>query len=125
MKKNYDQNVCIRIDRNESQIIRCKERLEEVDVFIQDYAQILQLAGNSVRMKILILLQEGQRLCVCDLGEVLEMKIPAVSQHLRKLKDAKLVLTEREGVTIFYLINPEYQPIMATIFNRLPIAEVI
>lgn len=120
MKKIKDQNVCIRVDRDELQINRCKERIEGINDYIMEFAQVLQLAGNAVRMKILILLKEEKRLCVCDLAEVLEMKIPAVSQHLRKMKDANLVLTEREGTTIFYFINPAYQSVLESLFSNMP-----
>lgn len=120
MKKIKDQNVCIRINRDELQINRCKEHIEGINGYIMEFAQVLQLAGNAVRMKILILLKEEKRLCVCDLAEVLEMKIPAVSQHLRKMKDANLVLTEREGTTIFYFINPAYQSVLESLFSNMP-----
>ncbi len=120
MKKIKDQNICVRVDRNEQQISRCKERIEGINDFIQDFSQILQLAGNEVRMKILILLREEKRLCVCDLGEVLDMKTPAVSQHLRKLKDTKLVYTEREGTVIYYSISQKMRPILDVILNLIP-----
>lgn len=120
MKKIKDQNVCIRLDRDGQQITRCKERIQEVNNNLSEMAQILALAGNEVRLKILMLLQEEQKLCVCDLGEVLEMKIPAISQHLRKMKDAGLVYTEREGTVIFYQINPQLKPTLDTILNLIP-----
>lgn len=119
MKKIKDQNVCIRVDRNEQQINKCKERIQEVGTSISETAQILALAGNEIRLKILMLLQEEQKLCVCDLSEVLEMKIPAVSQHLRKLKDAGLVFTEREGTVIFYQISSQLKPTLNTILNLI------
>jgi len=115
-----DQNICIRIDRNEQQINRCKERIQELDISLLEVAQILSLAGNEVRLKILLLLREEQKLCVCDLGEVLKMKTPAISQHLRKLKDVGLVFTEREGTVIYYQINPQLQPTLDTILNLIP-----
>ena len=80
-------------------------------------AQILALAGNEVRLKILLLLQAEEKLCVCDLSEILDMKIPAVSQHLRKMKDVRLVYTEREGTVVFYQINPEQKLTLDTILN--------
>jgi len=40
-----------------------------------------------------------------DLSDVLGMKIPAVSQHLRKLKDAGIVFTQREGTIIYYQLS--------------------
>ena len=120
MKKIQDQNVCVRIDRDEQQINRCKDRIQEVNTSLSGMAQTLSLAGNEVRLKILLLLKGEQKLCVCDLSEVLEMKIPAVSQHLRKLKDAGLVFTEREGTVIYYQITSQLKPTLDTILNLIP-----
>ncbi len=120
MKKIIDQNVCIRVDRDEIQINRCKERIALQQRSLQKMAQILSLSGNEVRLKILILLQEEEKLCVCDLSEILEMKIPAISQHLRKLKDANLVFTQRDGTIIFYRLSPPLQPILETILRLTP-----
>ena len=115
MKK--DNNVCIRVDRDGVQIERCKTKMEEIDSSASDFAKILSLAGNEVRMKILLLLQDEERLCVCDLSEILGMKIPAISQHLRKLKDANLVQTERAGTTIFYFLTEKAKPILQVLFQ--------
>ncbi len=117
MNKRKDQNICIRIDRDSSQIERCKNHIQEVQSDLSDMAQILTLAGNEVRLKILLLLQVEEKLCVCDLSEILEMKIPAVSQHLRKMKDAGLVYTEREGTVVYYQINPDRKPTLEHILN--------
>ena len=119
MKKNKDQNVCIRIDRDSSQIERCKDHIHEVNSSLTEMAQILALAGNEVRLKILLLLQAEQKLCVCDLGEILDMKIPAVSQHLRKMKDARMVYTQREGTVIFYYHSPQMKPKLDMIINLI------
>ncbi len=121
MKKSKDQDVCIRIDRDGSQIERCKKHILEVNTSLTKMAQILALAGNEVRLKILLLLQAEEKLCVCDLSEVLEMKIPAVSQHLRKMKDARLVYTEREGTVIFYQICETVMPVLSSIFEFIPV----
>lgn len=119
MKKVKDQNICVRIDRDEQQIQKCGERIQELNTSFSEMAQIFALAGNEVRLKTLFLLQEEKKLCVCDLSEILNMKIPAVSQHLRKLKDARLVYTEREGTVIFYHINPNLEANLNTILNLI------
>ena len=105
MKKTKAANTCIRAIRDEQQILRCKEQIKQIEVVLPNMAQLLSLAGNEVRLKILLLLQEEGRLCVCDLSDVLGMKIPAVSQHLRKLKDAGIVFTQREGTIIYYQLS--------------------
>ncbi len=69
---------------------------------LETLAELLAVAGNSQRLKILYLLHAHHEMCVCDLAEVLEMSESAVSQHLRKLKDKNLVKTRRAGQTIFY-----------------------
>ncbi len=71
----------------------------------------LSLIGNEVRLKILWLLQQGE-LCVCDLSDILKMTIPAVSQHLRKLKDLEMVDFRREGKTLYYFIHPQMSDII-------------
>lgn len=126
MKKSKDQNTCIRIDRDAAQIKECKSQLLKVNGELLKIAQILALAGNEVRLKILYLIQVEKKLCVCDLSEILDMKIPAVSQHLRKMRDASLVFTEREGTVIFYRICPPIKPKLDTILNliREPISEI-
>ena len=119
MKKADDRNICIRQSRNEEQIARCKAQVSNVGDSLYKTAQILALGGNEVRLKILLLLQAEQQLCVCDLGEILEMKTPAISQHLRKLKDAGLVLTEREGTVIYYSISPSTKPTIEAILRLI------
>ena len=69
---------------------------------LETLADLLALAGNTQRLRILYLLHAHKELCVCDLAEVLELTVSAVSQHLRKLKDKNIVNARREGQTIYY-----------------------
>ena len=79
----------------------------------------MALAGNEVRFKILFLLQRETELCPCDFADILEMSVPAVSQHLRKMKDAKIIGTRREGQTIFYHISKKHEAFLATILSNV------
>lgn len=117
MKK--DSNICIRLERDGEQIDRCRSKIKEIRDAVSRLSRTLSLCGNEVRMKILFLLREEGRLCVCDLSEILEMKVPAVSQHLRKLKDADLVFSQREGVTIYYDICPHVRSKLNIVFTLL------
>ena len=47
------------------------------------------------------------------------MTISAVSQHLRKLKDRKLIEAEREAQTIFYSLAKEYEKMLNPFFKIL------
>jgi len=58
----------------------------------------------DARVKIIDLLRDGP-LCVGALNRRLEISQSAVSQHLRILKDAELVRSERKGLFLHYEIN--------------------
>lgn len=108
---------CIRIEADVEQIKSCREKLKaNLQSFIQ-LSQILSLAGNEVRLKILFLLQEEGELCPCDLSDILGMTIPAVSQHLRKLKDGNIIKSRKEGQTIFYSLKSEHLKMLRPFFK--------
>lgn len=124
-KKKTRSNVCIRTCRDETQIFRCRQYVKDLTTPAKDLASTLSLASNEVRMKILLLLAEEHSLCVCDLSEILGMTVPAVSQHLKKLREGGLVFTEQDGVTIYYHISATAKPLLDTLFQLLnrPAAE--
>ena len=100
-------NKCIRVLADPVQIKECRESILEIQKPLKDISQLLSLAGNQVRLKILFLLYKEGEMCPCDLSDVLDMTVPAISQHLRKLKDRKIVLDKKVGQTIFYSLNNE------------------
>jgi len=114
-----ENNSCIRIEANIQQISNCKQTVAELENSFDKLSNALSLAGNNVRLKILYLLSQEQELCVCDLSDILGMNISAISQHLRKLKDRNIVLTERKAQTIFYSLTAEYEKIFLPFFKLI------
>ncbi|MEX2657019.1 MAG: metalloregulator ArsR/SmtB family transcription factor [Balneolales bacterium] len=110
---------CIRDVADLSQINRCIDSLNKVKPSILKLSDILKLAGNDVRLKILYLLSTEDDLCPCDLSDILDMTVPAVSQHLRKLKDAGILQPRREGQLIFYSLQEPYDEILKPLFNQI------
>ena len=86
---------------------------------VEFLANSLNLAGNGVRLRILFLLQEEGQLCVCDLSDILGKNISAISQHLRKLRDGKIITSKKTGQTIFYSMSTEYAHIFKPIFKLI------
>ena len=64
-------------------------------------SELFQALADEMRTKILYLLSFGE-LCVCDLAEILETSLPAVSHHLRLLKMMRLVKYRRDGKMVQY-----------------------
>lgn len=111
--------TCIRPYADQVLIAECKKKLQKAEHSFERLSQVLTLAGNDVRLKILYLLEEETELCVCDLADVLQMTIPAVSQHLRKLKDGNVLQTRRAGQTIYYSLKEEHLEIIKPLFEHI------
>ena len=116
---------CIRNDADQKQITRCKENLESNSANIKSMSKVLSIAGNEVRLKILFLLYIERELCPCDLADILEMSVPAISQHLRKIKDAGIINYRREGQTLYYTLVDKEINILTNIFETIGKAKKI
>ena len=69
-------------------------------------AQLLKLLANDQRLTVLCRLSGGE-MSVSQLGEHVDLKQSALSQHLAKLRAEGLVATRRDGQTIYYrLLDP-------------------
>ena len=116
---NKMSNTCIRVLADVNQINSCKEDMQRVAPEIEKIAKILNLAGNEVRLSILFLIYNEGEMCPCDLSDVLDMSVPAVSQHLRKLKDGSLVNDNKIGQTIFYRLIDENVSILYPMLKNM------
>ena len=116
-----NNTTCIRPYADKVLIGECKKKLHKAEISFSKLSQVLSLAGNDVRLKMLYLLEEQNELCVCDLADILEMTIPAVSQHLRKLKDGNILQTRRSGQTIYYSLMQEHLEIIKPLFEHITI----
>ena len=111
------KNVCIREQADPVQINNCREKMAANEKSFLQLSGILSLAGNDVRLKILYLLEEEKELCPCDLSDILSMSIPAISQHLRKMKDGNIIESRKEGQTIFYSLKKEHLKLLRPFFK--------
>jgi DNA-binding transcriptional ArsR family regulator len=74
-----------------------------VDAYLQAGLDAL---GDATRMAIFQKLAAGP-VAVNELARTLPVSRPAVSQHLRVLKDARLVTDSKSGTRRLYQLNPE------------------
>lgn len=74
---------------------------------IKEAEKVFKALGQSLRLKIVALLAE-QEFCVCELEEIFNVSQPAISQHLRILKEAGLVEEEKMGQWVFYSLERKY-----------------
>ena len=115
---------CIRTLADPVQINDCKETLDRMEENLTTTAKIFNLAGNEIRMKILFLLQKEEKLCPCDLSDILSITVGGVSQHLRKLKDGNLVKDKKVGQTVYYSLLKENVTMVLPVLQNLLTADI-
>lgn len=69
-----------------------------------ELADFFKVFADSTRIKILYVLLQSE-MCVCDIGQILNVSQSAVSHQLRMLKQMKLVKYRRDGKSIFYSLS--------------------
>lgn len=70
-------------------------------------AQTIKALSDTIRLRIVLLLQAEGELCVCDLMAVLGLPQSTVSRHLAYLKRSCWVDIRREGVWMYYSLSRE------------------
>ena len=69
-------------------------------------AKIFKALGDETRLEIVRMLV-GKERCVCAFLSRFPMSQPAISNHLRVLREAGVAIDSRDGRWIFYRLNPE------------------
>ena len=77
-----------------------RELLSHVDDF-QTVADVFKQLGDTTRIRIFWLLCHYEE-CVLNISVMLKMSSPAVSHHLRPLKNSGLIVSRREGKEVYY-----------------------
>src|SRR5512147_490882 len=78
--------------------------------------QAFSAVTEPTRLQILFLLGEQRRLCVGDIASHFRISRPAVSHHLKILKDNSLVVAEKTGQEVYYTVDTGNLVIMLRLF---------
>ena len=83
----------------------------------EDLAPLFKAIADPVRLRLLSLIacHEGGESCVCDLTEAFDVTAPTISYHLRILREAGLISSEKRGTWIYYWINPAVMARMSAV----------
>jgi ArsR family transcriptional regulator len=68
--------------------------------------RLLAALADPVRLDIVRELAGTKEVCACDLTDCCEVSQPTVSHHLRVLREAGVVVSERRGNNIYYRVAP-------------------
>ena len=84
-----------------------REPLTEDDA--KSLAAVFKALSDPVRLRLLSLIAsfEGGEACVCDLTGPFDVSQPTISHHLRVLREAGLIDSERRGTWVYYWVLPD------------------
>ena len=68
--------------------------------------QLLTALADPVRLRIVRQLAACDGICACDFTDGFEVSQPTISHHLRVLREARVVTSERRGSSIYYRLSP-------------------
>lgn len=71
-------------------------------------ARVAKALGDPIRLQIVdVLRKHAGKVCVCELTPLFDVRQPTVSHHLKVLRDAGLVDSERQGLWAYYYVLPD------------------
>ena len=71
-------------------------------------AEIAKALGDPIRLQLVdVLRKNAGKVCVCELVPLFDVSQPTLSHHLKKLRDAGIVDSERMGLWAFYYVKSE------------------
>lgn len=81
-------------------------------------ATMFKALGDPVRLRIfsMIASSPGGELCVCDVLDV-GVSQPTVSHHLKRLREAGLLTSRKEGTWVHYRVAPDVLEAMAALLH--------
>lgn len=116
---NKDCNNCKRLNcparivlphNHDPRTAKFIEHKPEVEVF-EKIADTFQMISDSTRLKILWLLCHSEE-CVVNIAAAIEMSSPAVSHHLRLLKQSGLIVSRKDGKETYYTLASTEEAIL-------------
>jgi ArsR family transcriptional regulator len=71
-------------------------------------AEVAKALGDPIRLQLVdVLRKHAGRVCVCELVPLFDIGQSTLSHHLKKLRDAGIVDSERTGLWAYYYVLPE------------------
>ncbi|MFQ5938320.1 MAG: ArsR/SmtB family transcription factor [Acidiferrobacterales bacterium] len=72
------------------------------------FARFFSALGDPTRQKILLVFESNEEICVNEIARLFKLSRPAISHHLRVLRNAELLLCEKRGKEVYYRVNYPY-----------------
>lgn len=103
-EENFVQNtICEVVCVDEEKVTRVKNELFQQNSF--EVAKIFKALSDDTRIKIAYALSLEEKLCVCDVANIIGSSTATASYHLRLLKNMGLAKYRKEGKLVYYSLD--------------------
>ena len=89
----------------------CCEPLVYPDISVERAERIAEVSkalGDPIRLQLVdVLRKHAGKVCVCELVPLFDISQPTLSHHLKKLRMAGIVDSERKGLWAYYYVIPD------------------
>ncbi len=92
-----------------------------------DIAAKLKALADPVRLRLfsLVASHSGGEACVCDISSDIDVTQPTVSHHLRVLKEAGLLTSERRASWVYYSVVPQALTTLSSVLSAVADDELV
>ncbi|MGA8046934.1 MAG: metalloregulator ArsR/SmtB family transcription factor [Dermatophilaceae bacterium] len=80
-------------------------------------ALMFKALGDPVRLRLASMIASAPEVCVCELTPAFDLSSGTISHHLKVLRDAGLVDSERRGTYVYYRVRPEALAALAALVS--------
>ncbi|MFQ5995887.1 MAG: ArsR/SmtB family transcription factor [Acidiferrobacterales bacterium] len=88
------------------------------------FARFFSALGDPTRQKILLVFEQNEEICVNEIARLFELSRPAISHHLKVLRNADLLLSEKRGKEVYYRVNYPYCAQVLRLVHRFVASKV-
>lgn len=81
--------------------------LDPESSYVELAVEVFSMLADATRIRLILAMRDGE-LSVNHLADILDKQPAAISQHLAKLRLARMVTTRRQGTTVFYALADEH-----------------
>jgi DNA-binding transcriptional ArsR family regulator len=74
----------------------------------EGFSRFFFALGDKTRQQILLVFEPDEEICVNDIAKLFHLSRPAISHHLKVLREAALLVSEKRGKEVFYRVNYLY-----------------
>ena len=74
----------------------------------EKFSRFFFALGDTTRQQILLVFEPGEEICVNDIARLFKLSRPAISHHLKVLRESQLVVCQKRGKEVYYRVNYPY-----------------